>query len=330
VPNSPARPPKKLVVFLPCRDEEEALPSALAALPRQVPGFDAVEWLLVDDGSVDRSVELARAAGVDRIVSLGRHRGLAAAFRAGTEEALRSGADVIVMFDADNQYCAADLPRLTEPILAGRAEMVVGERPFASMSAPRRAFQQLGSEVIRRLSGTGVRDAASGYRAFSREAALRVNAFSSHTASAETILQLGLQGVSIESVPVRVNPVTRPSRLIRWVPLYVLRQTLTILRSLALYRPFAFFAWPALASGVCGLGVGCRFLVLYSAGEGSGHVHSLILAAILLVVSAVLLVAAVLGSHVGALRVLLEESQLRLRRRDLGLDPPAAGDSILR
>ena len=310
----------KLVVFIPCRDEEEALPATLLALPRAVAGFDAVEWLLVDDGSRDRSVELALGGGVDHIERLGWRRGFGAVFRRGIEASLAAGADVVVMFDADNQYCADDLPRLVRPILLGEADFVLGERPFAGMSILRRSFQRLGSLVVSRCSGTTVRDAASGYRAFSRRAGLLLNAFSWHTASAETIIQLGLHRLPIATVAVRVNPVTRPSRLIRSVPGYVVRQAITIARTLSLYRPFEVFAWPALASGILGMALGVRFLVLYVMGDGHGHVQSLILAAVLLVLAVLLLVAAVLGSHIGALRVLLEETQLRLRKRDLSLE----------
>jgi len=329
----------KLVVQIPCRDEEETLPRTLSELPRSLPAFDVVEWILVDDGSRDRSVEVARSGGVDEVVSLPGRRGLASAFLAGLEAALRRGADVVVNTDADNQYCAADMVRLVQPIVEGRADMVVGERPAeaAAFSPGKRWLQRLGSAVVRWVSGTAVRDATSGFRAYSREAALQVNLFSRFSYTLETIIQLGLRRARIASVPVRVNPVSRPSRLYRSVPEFVLRQALTILRILVIYRPFEVFAWPGALLFLLGLVPGVRFLALYATRGGQGHVQSLILCAILLSVGALLLLAGTLASVIAANRILLEDVRVRLRRLEsarpvalsgsAGPQPVAVGES---
>ncbi len=320
----------KLVVQIPCRDEEESLPSTLADLPRSVSPFDEVEWILVDDGSSDRSVEVARAGGVAEVVSLPGRRGLATAFLAGLDAALRRGADVIVNTDADNQYCGADVARLVEPIVEGRADMVVGERPgdAAAFSPGKRWLQRLGSAVVRRLSGTTVPDATSGFRAYSREAALQITLFSRFSYTLETIIQLGLRRARIASVPIRVNPVSRPSRLFRSVPEFVLRQALTIVRILVIYRPFEVFAWPGALLVLLGLVPGVRFLVLYATTGGQGHVQSLILCAILLFVGSLLLLTGTLASVIAANRILLEDVRVRLRRLESeGLRPLAAPGS---
>jgi glycosyltransferase involved in cell wall biosynthesis len=309
----------KLVVQIPCHNEEESLPRTLADLPRAVPGFDSVEWILVDDGSTDRSVEVARAHGIDGVVSLPGRRGLASAFLAGLEEALRRGADVIVNTDADNQYRGADVEKLVRPIVEGRADMVVGERPTDStaFSPAKRLLQRLGSAVVRRISGTAVPDATSGFRAYSRDAALQLNVFSSFSYTLETIIQLGLRRARIVSVPIGVNAVARPSRLFRSIPEFVLKQALTIVRIFVIYRPVEIFAWPGVVLVVLGLVPGVRFVVLYLAGRGQGHVQSLILASLLVSIGALLLLAAMIASVSAANRVLLEDLRLRLRRMEV-------------
>jgi glycosyltransferase involved in cell wall biosynthesis len=284
-----------------------------------VPGFDSTEWLLVDDGSTDRSVETARAHGVDHVVSLPGRRGLATAFLAGLEAALQRGADVVVNTDADNQYLGADVAALVRPIVEGRADMVVGERPPGSMafSPAKRLLQRLGSAVVRRISGTAVPDATSGFRAYTRDAALQLNVFSSFSYTLETIIQLGLRRARIVSVPIGVNPVARPSRLFRSIPEFVLKQALTIVRIFVIYRPVEIFAWPGMALVVLGLLPAARFLVLYLAGRGQGHVQSLILASLLVSVGALLLLAAMIASLSAANRVLLEDLRLRIRRLEV-------------
>jgi glycosyltransferase involved in cell wall biosynthesis len=309
----------KLVIQVPCRDEEESLPTALAELPRVVSGFDTVEWILVDDGSVDRSVELARQGGVDEVVRMPGRRGLAAAFLAGLEASLRRGADVIVNTDADNQYRGADVERLVRPILEGDADMVVGERPLGEMRASlaKRVLQRLGSAVVRRLSGAALPDATSGFRALTREAALRVNVFSTFSYTLETIVQLSLQRSRVVSVPVRVNPVTRPSRLFRRKRDFVARQAWTLVQVYALYRPLELFATLGAILIALGLVPGFRFLVLFALGHGQGHVQSLILSLLLILLGGLSLVAAFLAGLSAANRVLLEDVRLRLRRNEL-------------
>lgn len=233
-----------LVIQIPCLNEEETLPATLADLPTAVAGFDRVEWLVVDDGSTDRTVEVARAHGVHHVVSHGRNRGLAAAYLTGLDRGLELGADVIVNTDADNQYDASFIPDLVRPILHDGADLVVGERPIDTIeefSRLKKRLQRVGSWVVRRFSGTPVRDAASGFRAVSREAALRLQVFGRYTYTMETLIQAGWEGLAVTSVPVGVNPQTRPSRLVRSIPQYVMRSAQTIVRSFVLYKPFRFF-----------------------------------------------------------------------------------------
>lgn len=309
----------KLVVQIPCHNEEESLPRTLAELPRAVPGFDSVEWILVDDGSTDRSVEVARAYGIDDVVSLPGRRGLASAFLAGLEEALRRGADVIVNTDADNQYRGADVQKLVRPIVEGRADMVIGERPreVQALAPVKGLLQRLGSAVVRRISGTSVPDATSGFRAYRQEAALQLNVFSSFSYTLETIIQLGLRRARIVSVPIGVNPVARPSRLFRSVPEFVLKQALTIVRIFVIYRPVEIFAWPGLLCVGLGLLPAVRFLFFYLDGRGTGHVQSLILASILVSAGGLLLLGAMIASVSAANRVLLEDLRVRLRRMEI-------------
>jgi len=309
----------KLVIQLPCHNEEESLPRTLADLPRAVSGIDSIEWLLVDDGSTDRSVETARAHGIDHVVSLPGRRGLATAFLAGLEAALQRGADVVVNTDADNQYRGADVEALVRPIVEGRADMVVGERPADSkaFSPAKRFLQRLGSAVVRRISGTAVPDATSGFRAYTRDAALQLNVFSSFSYTLETIIQLGLRRARIVSVPIGVNQVVRPSRLFRSIPEFVFKQALTIVRIFVIYRPVETFAWPGVVLVVLGLVPGVRFLVLYLTGDGQGHVQSLILASLLVSIGTLLLLAAMIASVSAANRVLLEDLRLRLRRMEV-------------
>jgi glycosyltransferase involved in cell wall biosynthesis len=309
-----------LIIQVPAYNEEESIGKTLAALPRQMPGFTRVEWLLIDDGSTDGTVEAAHAAGVDHVVSLSHNRGLASAFMAGIEACLKLGADVIVNTDADNQYDASGIPDLVRPIREGRAVMVVGERPIASMkefSAVKRVLQKLGSAVVRFVSATDVPDAPSGFRAIHREAALQLCVFSNYTYTLETLIQAGRKNLPVTSVPVRVNRVTRPSRLIRSVPGYVARSLMTIFRIFVLYKPFRFFFVVGTAFLLPGLWIGFRFLAAYSAGEGQGHVQSLILAAILIVLAFVTYAAGLLADLIAANRRLLEEVRMRQLRSEV-------------
>ena len=256
----------KLILQIPCFNEAETLPVTLACLPRSVPGFDRVEWLVVDDGSADSTAEVARRHGVDHVVRLPRNRGLARAFSCGIEASLGAGADVIVNLDADNQYDARDIPKLVAPILSGEAQLVVGSRSIETIgefSPLKKLLQRLGSWVVRIASRTSVPDAPSGFRAMSRDAASQLNVFSDYTYTLETIIQAGQRGMAVSSVPVRTNAALRPSRLMKGIPSYVRRSILTIVRIFMTYRPFEFFAIPGAISLLAGLALGIRFLYYY-------------------------------------------------------------------
>ena len=275
----------KLIIHIPCYNEEKTLPGTLADLPREVAGIDRVEWLIIDDGSTDSTARVASAAGADHIVCLPRNQGLARAFTRGLDESLRLGADVIVNTDADNQYQAGSIPRLVAPILSGEADVVVGSRPIESMdhfSPLKKALQRLGSWVVRKASGTSVPDAPSGFRAISRRAAMELKVFNDYSHTLETVIQAGLKGWAITWVPVAVNPPTRPSRLFRSLGSYLFRQVLTVLRIFMTYRPFLFFSLPGSVAFLAGFVLGLRFLAYYLSGAGAGHVQSLILAALLM------------------------------------------------
>ena len=304
-----------LVIQIPCLNEEESLPITLQELPRQVEGFDTVLWMVIDDGSTDSTVEVAKNHGVDHILRIGGNRGLANAFRNGIREALRLGADVIVNTDADNQYQAEDIPLLTAPILAGEAEIVVGTRPIsttAHFSARKKVLQKLGSWVVRIASRTRVEDAPSGFRAISKEAAQRLNVFGDYTYTLETIIQAGWQRMRIISVPIRTNRDLRPSRLLKSISMYVRVSTITIIRSFVAYRPFHFFGISGLVTFLFGLLIGLRFLYFYATGDGNGHVQSLILTAVLLTTGFMLMMVALIADLISINRKLLEKVDQRL------------------
>lgn len=310
---------KRLVIQIPCFNEAETLPGTLAALPRSLPGVERVEWIVVDDGSTDGTAEVAKRHGVDQVVRLPRNQGLARAFLAGVEAALSRGADVIVNTDADNQYDAADIPRLLEPIQSGEAQLVVGERPIAEaehFSPFKKFLQRLGSAAVRRLSGTDVIDAPSGFRAMTREAAMRLHVFNEYTYTLETLIQAGYRGMSVGSVPVRTNPPTRESRLIGSTWGYVRRQVVTLVRIFMTYRPFQFFSVPGALSLAAGFLVGCRFLYFYATGDGSGHVQSLILGALLLGVGFLLVLIGLVADLISVNRKLLEDLDWRVQQME--------------
>jgi glycosyltransferase involved in cell wall biosynthesis len=312
--------PVKLIIQIPCFNEEETLPQTLADLPRHVPGVDVVEWLVIDDGSSDRTVEVARSLGVDHVVSHGHNRGLAAAFMTGLDACLRAGADVIVNTDADNQYQAASIPDLVAPVLAGDAEMVVGERPIEDVddfSRTKKVLQRVGSSVVRRFSGTGVRDAASGFRAYGRDAAMRVQVFGRYTYTMETIVQAGWNGIDVASVPIGVNPKTRESRLVKSTSRYIFRSASAIIRSFALYKPFRFFFLIGLVPFLLGVAVLLRWLVLYLVeDEYTSRVPSLLGGFLLIVVAAQIWAVAFLADLQAANRRIMEELRLRAKRED--------------
>jgi glycosyltransferase involved in cell wall biosynthesis len=304
----------KLIIQIPCFNEAQALSVTLSALPRAVPGFDTVEWLIVDDGSQDNTVEVAKRHGVDHVVRHARNKGLARAFMSGLDACLRLGADVIVNTDADNQYNADDIPALTAPILEHRAELVIGARPVKDIehfSAVKKFLQKLGSWTVRIASKSDVPDAPSGFRALSRAAAQGMMVFSDYTYTLETIIQAGQKNMAITSIPVRVNKDLRPSRLAKSIPSYVRRSIVTIVRIFIIYRPFRFFV--AIGATLFGAGflIGLRFLWKYLEGEGSGHIQSLILASVLLGMGFQTLLVAVLADLLSANRKLLEDIRFK-------------------
>ncbi|MGB0112321.1 MAG: glycosyltransferase family 2 protein [Ilumatobacteraceae bacterium] len=312
--------PVKLIIQIPCFNEEETLPMTVADLPREVPGVDIVEWLVIDDGSSDRTVEVARSLGVDHVVTHAHNRGLAAAFMTGIDACLRAGADIIVNTDADNQYDGASIPALVAPVLGGHADMVVGERPIEDVddfSRTKKILQRLGSSVVRRFSGTGVRDAASGFRAYSRDAAMRVQVFGRYTYTMETIVQAGWNGIAIESVPIGVNPKTRESRLVKSTSRYIFRSAQAIIRSFALYKPFRFFFLMGMVPFLLGIAVLLRWLVLYLVEDDyTSRVPSLLGGIGLIVIAAQIWAVALLADLQAANRRVLEDLRLRSRQRD--------------
>lgn len=311
---------RKLIIQIPCFNEEGTLGRTLAELPRSVAGFSSVEWLVIDDGSQDRTVEVARKAGVDHIVSLSRNQGLARTFMVGIEASLKAGADVIVNTDADNQYHATSIPDLVRPIIEGRAQLVIGARPIVEIeefSWIKKLLQRVGSRVVKMASGTDIPDAPSGFRAIHRDAALRLCVFSEYTYTLETIIQAGRKGIPITSVPIRVNPATRPSRLVKSIPSYVRRSIFTIIRIFVLYKPLRFFVLLGTAFMVPGVLIGLRFVVNYFVTGGTGHVQSLILASILSVTAMIIYAAGIVSDLIASNRVLLEEIRMRILRAEI-------------
>jgi glycosyltransferase involved in cell wall biosynthesis len=323
--DSPGGAPLKLIIQIPCFNEAETLPYALADLPRAVEGFDSVEWLVIDDGSEDETARVARELGVDHVIRLPSNQGLARAFVTGIEACLSLGADVIVNTDGDNQYSAADIPALVAPVLQG-ADMVVGARPIDDIphfSWLKRRLQRFGSAMVRTISGTEVRDAPSGFRAMSRGAAMRLHVFNDYTYTLETVIQAGHCGMKVVSVPVSVNPQLRSSRLIRNLPAYIRRQAVTMIRIFTTYRPFRFFVVPGAISFLAGFLIGVRFLAYFYAGNGAGHVQSLILAALLMGIGVALAVVGLVADLISVNRKLLEDVNWRLKRMEYDRDQGA-------
>lgn len=323
----------KLIIQIPCLNEAQTLGVALSELPKQIPGIDSIEVLIIDDGSTDDTVAVARAHGVQHVVGFRTNQGLARAFMLGLQSCMERGADIIVNTDADNQYCGADIERLVRPILDGKADFVIGARPIASIghfSPIKKLLQRLGSSVVRLVSGTDVADAPSGFRAITREVALVLNVFSSYTYTLETIIQAGQKNMTIVSVPIRVNGYLRPSRLLRSITSYVKRSVITMIRIFVVYKPLRFFVavslFPLTAGGVVTL----RFLVYFVAGHGGGHVQSLILAAVLLIVGFLTFLLAILADLLSVNRRLLEELQQAERARRLASPTPVRDYSASR
>jgi glycosyltransferase involved in cell wall biosynthesis len=327
----------KLIVQIPCYDEEATLPSTLADLPREIPGIETVEWLVIDDGSTDRTVEVAREGGVDHIVRLTNNKGLAAAFQAGLDACLKLGADIIVNTDADNQYSGQDIPRLVEPILAGNADMVIGDRKtdqIEHFSPVKKRLQRWGSAVVRRASGTGVPDTTSGFRAYNREAALQMQVVSKFTYTLESIIQAGKMLVAVDHVPIRTNPKTRESRLFPSTAAYVRRNTVSIFRIYALYEPLRVFLAAAAVAALIGAVIWARFLYFFFFSDTPGqHIQSLILGSTLFIVAVQLAALGVVGDILAGTRVLQQRALERVRRMELhlGVEPshyePGARDT---
>ncbi len=310
----------KLIIQIPCFNEEATLPLALAELPRHIPGIDEIEYLIIDDGSSDDTVRVARENGVHHVVGFPKNQGLARGFMLGIHSCLKFGADIIVNTDADNQYCGADIAELVRPILERRADIVIGARPISNIahfSPVKKALQRVGSAVVKLLSGTTVADAPSGFRAFSRSAALNLNVFSKYTYTLETIIQAGQKNFHVVSVPIRVNGETRPSRLVKSLTAYVRKSVVTMVRMFVVYRPFRFFM---LLGGLVfgsGVAVGGRFVYYYTQGRGQGMVQSLILAAVLLMMGYHTIMLAFVTDLLAVNRKLLEELQAGERERSL-------------
>jgi len=305
----------KLVIQIPCFNEEKTLPLTLSQLPKYVPGFDEVEWLVIDDGCTDNTAKVARAAGA-HVISHTNNKGLAKAFATGIEACLKLGADVIVNTDADNQYDAKCIPDLVQPVLDGRADIVIGERPIAHIkhfSLPKKILQKLGSLVVRKASGTDVPDAPSGFRAMSKDAALQINVFSDYSYTLETIIQAGQKNMAIQSVPINVNEDMRPSKLVTSIPKYIFCSSITIIRIFVIYRPFYFCTTIGTLFLIPGAGLCLRY-IYYFYNNTSGHIQSLILASILLGVAFQMFILAFIADAISANRQMLEDIKYKIRK----------------
>ena len=313
----------KLIIQIPCFNEELTLPSTLGDLPRDIEGIEQVEWLVIDDGSTDRTVEVARENGVHHVVRLTNNRGLAAAFQAGLDASLKLGADIIVNTDADNQYFGGDIPKLVAPILAGNADMVIGDRKTDQIdhfSPLKKRLQRLGSAVVRRASGTNVPDTTSGFRAYNREAALQMQVVSKFTYTLESIIQAGKMLVAVDHVPIRTNEKTRESRLFPSMWSYVRRSTVSIFRIYAMYEPLRVFMAAAALAATVGAVIWARFLYFFFFSDDPGqHIQSLILGSTMFIVAVQLASLGVIGDILAGSRVLQQRVLERIRRVELHL-----------
>lgn len=307
----------KLIIQIPCYNEAETLEIALNDLPKHIDGIDQIEYLIINDGSQDNTVEVARNWGVHHVVNFKKNKGLAKGFMAGLDACLIYGADIIVNTDADNQYCGEDIEKLIRPILNGEADIVVGERPIDDIehfSPIKKKLQHLGSWVVRKASKTNIPDAPSGFRAYSREAAMRINVVNDYTYTLETIVQAGRSRMAITSVPIRTNPELRKSRLFHSMWGYVKKSMLTILRAFMWYNPLYCFSVVAAVPTLIGLGIGIRFLVYFFIGQGQGHVQSLILACTLLIMGFITFMIGLVADVIAANRKILEDTQYQIRK----------------
>ena len=309
----------KLIIQIPCYNEAETLEIALNDLPKHIDGVDEIEYLIINDGSKDNTVEVAKRWGVNYVVNFKQNKGLAKGFMAGLDACLRNGADIIVNTDADNQYVGKDIAKLIQPILDGKADMVVGERPIDEtehFSPLKKKLQHFGSWVVRKASRTDIPDAPSGFRAYSREAAMRMNVVNEYTYTLETIVQAGRNKMAITSVPIRTNGELRPSRLFNSMMGYVKKSMLTIIRAFLKYRPLMFFTTLGSIMGLIGAGIGIRFLCYWFAGTGAGHIQSLILASMMIILGVMTIIVGLQGDIIAANRKLLEDIQYHVRKLD--------------
>ena len=309
----------KLIIQIPCYNEAETLEIALNDLPKHIDGIDTIEYLIINDGSKDNTVEVAKNWGVHYVVNFKKNKGLARGFMAGLDACLRNGADIIVNTDADNQYCGDDIETLVRPILDGRADIVIGERPIDNtehFSPLKKKLQHLGSWTVRVASNSDIPDAPSGFRAYSREAAMRLNVTNEYTYTLETIIQAGHNKIPMESVPVRTNPELRESRLFSSMFGYVRRSMITIIRSFMMYRPLKFFMTLGIILFILGLIPGIRFLVFLAQGKGGGHVQSLILASTLMLIGVQTMVIGLQADVISSTRKILEDVQYHVRKLD--------------
>ena len=307
----------KLIIQIPCYNEAETLEIALNALPKHIDGIDEIEYLIINDGSKDNTVEVARNWGVNYIVNFRRNKGLAKGFMAGLNECLKQGADIIVNTDADNQYCGDDIVKLVEPILQGKADIVIGERPIDEtehFSPLKKKLQHFGSWVVRKASNTDIPDAPSGFRAYSREAALKTNVVNEYTYTLETIVQAGRNKIAITSVPIRTNAELRPSRLFSSMFGYIKRSMLTIVRAYLMYKPLMVFTTIAAIPTVIGILLGIRYVVHLFMGHGGGNVQSLILCAMLIIIGVQTFAMGMLADVISANRKLLQDVQYKTRK----------------
>lgn len=310
----------KLIIQIPCLNEEESLPKTLQDLPKQIPGISSIEILIIDDGSIDRTVEVARQHGAHHIIHFTKQRGLARAFGAGLDAALQAGADIIVNTDADNQYKGEDIARLVHPILQGQADMVIGNRDIENIeqfSWIKKRLQRLGTRVIRHLSGTNIADATTGFRAYNREAAMKLNIISDYTYTLESLIQAEHKNIAIANITISTNRVERKSRLFRSIPEYIKRSIITIVRIYSMFNPFRMFLTIGSFIIMIGTLIGCRFLFYYLMGQGDGKIQSLILAAALFIIGFQILIIGLVADLISANRRLIEDALLRIKKIEL-------------
>ncbi len=320
---------RTLFIQIPCYNEEATIGITIDALPDSIAGIDDIQVLIIDDGCTDDTVEVAREHGADHIIRFRKNRGLARAFEAGIQACLARGADIIVNTDADNQYCADDIPKLVEPVARSEADIVIGARPIENIdhfSTTKKLLQRLGSAVVRHVSGTNVDDAPSGFRAFSKEAAEQLHVFGDYTYTIETVIQAGQKGFQIESVPIRVNEDLRPSRLVRSIPDYIVRSVGTMARIYLIYRPLRMFIPVAVVTFLAGFGLGVRYLYFMAIGQGEGHIQSVILCALLIACSGLTALIGVVADLIATNRKLLERLDARLQKIRPTSTPSASVD----